>query len=43
MRDFVSSWYHTVSKEPAEEEMEAAMRGLVQELRREDGQEWTAV
>lgn len=35
MRDFVSSWYHTVSKEPAfEEEMEAAMRGLVQELRR---------
>ncbi|XP_068410279.1 sorting nexin-19 isoform X2 [Eschrichtius robustus] len=35
MRDFVSSWYRTVSQEPAfEEEMEAAMRGLVQELRR---------
>uniref|UniRef100_A0A8C7BVB8 Sorting nexin-19 n=1 Tax=Neovison vison TaxID=452646 RepID=A0A8C7BVB8_NEOVI len=38
MRDFVSSWYRTVSQEPAfEEEMEAAMRGLVQELRRRMG------
>ncbi|XP_012585202.1 PREDICTED: sorting nexin-19 [Condylura cristata] len=35
MRDFVSSWYRSVSQEPAfEEEMEAAMKGLVQDLRR---------
>ncbi|XP_045750642.1 sorting nexin-19 isoform X1 [Mirounga angustirostris] len=35
LRDFVSSWYRSVSQEPAfEEEMEAAMKGLVQELRR---------
>ncbi|XP_007954810.1 sorting nexin-19 [Orycteropus afer afer] len=35
IRDFVSSWYRLVSQEPAfEEEMEAAMKGLVQELRR---------
>ncbi|XP_069326818.1 sorting nexin-19 isoform X2 [Eulemur rufifrons] len=35
IRDFVLSWYHSVSQEPAfEEEMEAAMKGLVQELRR---------
>uniref|UniRef100_A0A452TI04 Sorting nexin-19 n=1 Tax=Ursus maritimus TaxID=29073 RepID=A0A452TI04_URSMA len=38
IRDFVSSWYRSVSQEPAfEEEMEAAMRGLVQELRRRMG------
>ncbi|XP_058400773.1 sorting nexin-19 isoform X1 [Diceros bicornis minor] len=38
VRDFVSSWYRSVSQEPAfEEEMEAAMRGLVQELRRRMG------
>eukprot|EP00074_Homo_sapiens_P026089 NP_001334847.1 sorting nexin-19 isoform 3 [Homo sapiens] len=35
IRDFVLSWYRSVSQEPAfEEEMEAAMKGLVQELRR---------
>ncbi|XP_006873145.1 PREDICTED: sorting nexin-19 [Chrysochloris asiatica] len=35
IRDFVSSWYRLVSQEPAfEEEMEAAMKGLVQELRK---------
>ncbi|XP_045411618.1 sorting nexin-19 isoform X3 [Lemur catta] len=35
IRDFVLSWYHSVSQEPAfEEEMEAAMKALVQELRR---------
>ncbi|XP_037361543.1 sorting nexin-19 isoform X2 [Talpa occidentalis] len=35
MRDFVSSWYRSVSQEPAfEEEMEAAMKGLVHDLRR---------
>ncbi|XP_054381426.1 sorting nexin-19 isoform X2 [Pongo abelii] len=35
IRDFVLSWYCSVSQEPAfEEEMEAAMKGLVQELRR---------
>lgn len=34
IRDFVSSWYRSVSQEPAfEEEMEAAMRGLAHELR----------
>ncbi|XP_021552264.1 sorting nexin-19 isoform X1 [Neomonachus schauinslandi] len=38
IRDFVSSWYRSVSQEPAfEEEMEAAMKGLVQELRRRMG------
>lgn len=38
VRDFVSSWYRSVSHEPAfEEEMEAAMRGLAQELRRRMG------
>ncbi|XP_045048672.2 sorting nexin-19 isoform X2 [Desmodus rotundus] len=38
IRDFVSSWYRSVSQEPAfEEEMEAAMRGLAQELRRRMG------
>nr|XP_025854688.1 sorting nexin-19 isoform X1 [Vulpes vulpes] len=38
IRDFVSSWYRSVSQEPAfEEEMEAAMRGLVRELRRRMG------
>ncbi|KAM5310754.1 sorting nexin-19 isoform 2-T2 [Glossophaga mutica] len=38
VRDFVSSWYRSVSQEPAfEEEMEAAMRGLAQELRRRMG------
>lgn len=38
IRDFVSSWYRSVSQEPAfEEEMEAAMRGLTQELRRRMG------
>ncbi|XP_054435438.1 sorting nexin-19 [Pteronotus mesoamericanus] len=38
IRDFVSSWYHSVSQEPAfEEEMEAAMKGLAQELRRRMG------
>ncbi|XP_014714011.2 sorting nexin-19 isoform X1 [Equus asinus] len=38
LRDFVSSWYRSVSQEPAfEEEMEAAMRGLVRELRRRMG------
>ncbi|XP_066221347.1 sorting nexin-19 isoform X2 [Saccopteryx leptura] len=38
IRDFVSSWYCSVSPEPAfEEEMEAAMRGLAQELRRRMG------
>nr|XP_017508795.2 sorting nexin-19 isoform X2 [Manis javanica] len=38
IRDFVSSWYRSVSQEPAfEDEMEAAMRGLVQELRRRMG------
>ncbi|XP_006892918.1 PREDICTED: sorting nexin-19-like, partial [Elephantulus edwardii] len=38
IRDFVSSWYHLVSQEPAfEEEMEAAMKGLVQELRKRMG------
>ncbi|XP_039078544.1 sorting nexin-19-like [Hyaena hyaena] len=38
IRDFVSSWYRSVSQEPAfEAEMEAAMRGLVQELRRRMG------
>ncbi|XP_076780679.1 sorting nexin-19 [Arvicanthis niloticus] len=35
IRDFVLSWYRSVSHEPAfEAEMEAAMKGLVQELRR---------
>ncbi|XP_057622958.1 sorting nexin-19 isoform X2 [Chionomys nivalis] len=35
IRDFVLSWYRSVSQEPAfEAEMEAAMKGLVQELRR---------
>ncbi|KAL6032423.1 hypothetical protein STEG23_019292 [Scotinomys teguina] len=35
IRDFVSSWYRSVSQEPTfEAEMEAAMKGLVQELRR---------
>lgn len=35
IRDFVLSWYRSVSQEPAfEEEMEAAMKGLVRELRR---------
>nr|XP_021499699.1 sorting nexin-19 isoform X3 [Meriones unguiculatus] len=35
IRDFVVSWYRSVSQEPAfEAEMEAAMKGLVQELRR---------
>lgn len=38
IRDFVSSWYRSVSQEPAfEEEMEAAMRGLAHELRRRMG------
>nr|XP_045001494.1 sorting nexin-19 isoform X2 [Jaculus jaculus] len=38
IRDFVLSWYRSVSQEPAfEEEMEAAMKGLVQELRRRLG------
>ncbi|XP_062949844.1 sorting nexin-19 isoform X2 [Cynocephalus volans] len=38
IRDFVVSWYRSVSQEPAfEEEMEAAMKGLVQELRRRMG------
>lgn len=38
IRDFVSSWYRSVSQEPAfEEEMEAAMRGLARELRRRMG------
>ncbi|XP_037697903.1 sorting nexin-19 isoform X4 [Choloepus didactylus] len=38
IRDFVSSWYRLVSQEPAfEEEMEAAMKGLVQELRKRMG------
>lgn len=38
VRDFVSSWYRSVSQEPAfEEEMEAAMRGLARELRRRMG------
>ncbi|MBZ3874502.1 Sorting nexin-19 [Sciurus carolinensis] len=38
IRDFVLSWYRSVSQEPAfEEEMEAAMKGLVQELRRRMG------
>ncbi|KAG8523161.1 Sorting nexin-19 [Galemys pyrenaicus] len=35
MRDFVSSWYRSVSQEPAfEEEMEAAMKGLAHDLRK---------
>lgn len=35
IRDFVLSWYRSVSHEPAfEAEVEAAMKGLVQELRR---------
>ncbi|XP_052044732.1 sorting nexin-19 [Apodemus sylvaticus] len=35
IRDFVLSWYRSVSHEPAfQAEMEAAMKGLVQELRR---------
>ncbi|XP_048199582.1 sorting nexin-19 isoform X2 [Perognathus longimembris pacificus] len=35
IRDFVLSWYHSVSQEPDfKEEMEAAMKGLVQDLRR---------
>ncbi|XP_023372546.1 sorting nexin-19 [Otolemur garnettii] len=35
IRDFVLSWYHSVSREPAfENELESAMKGLVQELRR---------
>ncbi|XP_053449491.1 sorting nexin-19 isoform X2 [Nycticebus coucang] len=35
IRDFVLSWYRSVSQEPAfEKELEAAMKGLVQELRR---------
>ncbi|XP_020040251.1 sorting nexin-19 isoform X3 [Castor canadensis] len=38
IRDFVLSWYRSVSQEPAfEKEMEAAMKGLVQELRRRMG------
>ncbi|XP_011374519.1 sorting nexin-19 isoform X1 [Pteropus vampyrus] len=38
IRDFVSSWYRSVSQEPAfEEEMEVAMRGLAHELRRRMG------
>lgn len=38
IRDFVSSWYRSVSQEPAfEEEMEAAMRGLARELRKRMG------
>ncbi|XP_043847963.1 sorting nexin-19 [Dromiciops gliroides] len=38
IRDFVSSWYHTVSNEPAfEEEVRAAMTGMAQELRRRMG------
>ncbi|XP_071068532.1 sorting nexin-19 isoform X2 [Dasypus novemcinctus] len=38
IRDFVSSWYRLVSQEPAfEEEVEAAMKGLVQELRKRMG------
>ncbi|XP_063112171.1 sorting nexin-19 isoform X3 [Cavia porcellus] len=37
-RDFVLSWYHSVSQESAfKEEIEAAMKGLVQELRRRMG------
>ncbi|KAF1636159.1 Sorting nexin-19, partial [Eudyptes filholi] len=39
MRDFVASWYHTVSSEPAfEVEVEKAMTGLAAELRRRMGQ-----
>ncbi|KAM4828330.1 sorting nexin-19 isoform 2-T2 [Thomomys bottae] len=35
IRDFVLSWYHSVSQEPDfKEEMEAAMKGFVQDLRR---------
>ncbi|XP_008056074.1 sorting nexin-19 isoform X1 [Carlito syrichta] len=35
IRDFVLSWYRSVSQEPAfEKEIEAAMKGSVQELRR---------
>ncbi|XP_030361296.1 sorting nexin-19 isoform X4 [Strigops habroptila] len=35
LRDFVTSWYHTVSTEPAfEAEVEKAMMGLTAELRR---------
>ncbi|XP_059123536.1 sorting nexin-19 isoform X3 [Peromyscus eremicus] len=35
IRDFVLSWYRSVSQEPTfQAEMEAAMKGLVQELRR---------
>ncbi|XP_051842619.1 sorting nexin-19 isoform X1 [Antechinus flavipes] len=35
IRDFVSSWYCTVGREPAfEEEVRAAMTGMAQELRR---------
>ncbi|NXT19423.1 SNX19 protein, partial [Syrrhaptes paradoxus] len=35
VRDFVASWYHTVSSEPAfEAEVEKAMKGLATELRR---------
>ncbi|NWS48793.1 SNX19 protein, partial [Probosciger aterrimus] len=35
LRDFVASWYHTVSTEPAfEAEVEKAMMGLTAELRR---------
>lgn len=38
IRDFVLSWYRSVSQEPTfEAEMEAAMKGLVQELRRRMG------
>ncbi|KAM6158644.1 sorting nexin-19 [Rhynchocyon petersi] len=38
IRDFVSSWYHLVSQEPTfEEEVEAAMKGSVQELRKRMG------
>ncbi|XP_027690942.1 sorting nexin-19 isoform X1 [Vombatus ursinus] len=38
IRDFVSSWYSTVSNEPAfEEEVRAAMTGMAQELRRRMG------
>ncbi|XP_044522094.1 sorting nexin-19 isoform X2 [Gracilinanus agilis] len=38
IRDFVSSWYCTVSSEPAfEEEVRAAMMGMAQELRRRMG------
>ncbi|NXH10665.1 SNX19 protein, partial [Bucco capensis] len=38
MRDFVTSWYHTISSEPAfEAEVEKAMTGLAEELRQRMG------